>query len=52
MTTTCVNDGYTGMKLIWCQNICEKGLTGRKLDTWVHRWFNQYRTLPYCRVDV
>ena len=23
VTTTCANDGYTGTKLQWCQNICE-----------------------------
>ena len=47
-TTTCASEGYTGTKLTWCQNICEKGYTGATLDTWIHRWVNRYRDLPYC----
>ena len=50
VSTTCVNDGYKGTQLNWCQNICENGLTGATLDTWIHRWVNRYRDLPYCRV--
>lgn len=46
--TTCASEGYTGTQLTWCQNICENGLTGQKLDTWIHRWINRYRDLPYC----
>ena len=49
-TTTCASEGYTGAKLTWCQNICENGLTGQTLDTWIHRWVNRYRQLPYCAV--
>ena len=45
---TCAGEGYTGTKLTWCKNICEKGLTGQALDTWIHRWINRYRDLPYC----
>ncbi len=48
VTTTCASEGYTGTKLTWCQNICEKGYTGATLDTWIHRWINRYRDLPYC----
>ena len=46
--TTCASEGYTGTKLTWCQNICEKGYTGATLDMWIHRWINRYRDLPYC----
>ena len=48
--TTCASEGYTGTKLTWCKNICENGLTGAALDTWIHRWVNRYRDLPYCAV--
>jgi hypothetical protein len=47
-TTTCASEGYTGTKLTWCKNICEKGYTGATLDIWIHRWINRYRDLPYC----
>ena len=47
-STTCASEGYTGTKLTWCQNICEKGYTGATLDMWIHRWINRYRDLPYC----
>ena len=50
-TTTCASEGYTGTKLTWCKNICENGLTGAALDTWIHRWVNRYRDLPYCAVE-
>jgi len=46
--TTCASEGYTGTKLLWCKNICEKGYTGATLDIWIHRWINRYRDLPYC----
>ena len=46
--TTCASEGYSGTKLAWCKNICENGLTGAALDTWIHRWVNRYRDLPYC----
>lgn len=45
---TCASEGYNGAKLTWCKNICENGLTGQVLDTWIQRWIMQYRTLPYC----
>ena len=45
---TCASEGYTGTKLTWCKNICEKGYTGATLDMWIHRWINKYRDLPYC----
>ena len=47
-TTTCASEGYTGMKLEWCRNVCEKGYTGATLDMWIHRWVGRYRDLPYC----
>ena len=47
-TTTCASEGYTGTKLTWCMNICEKGYEGATLDMWIHRWINRYRDLPYC----
>ena len=45
---SCEKEGYTGTKLTWCQNICEKGKTGSDLDIWIHRWINKFRDLPYC----
>ena len=47
-TVTCASSGYTGTKLTWCQNVCEKGYTGATLDMWIHRWIGKYRDLPYC----
>ena len=49
---TCASEGYTGTKLTWCKNICENGLTGATLDTWIHRWVNRYRDLPYCAQEA
>ena len=49
--TTCASEGYRGTKLTWCKNICENGLSGQVLDTWIHRWVNRYRDLPYCAVE-
>lgn len=46
--TTCASEGYTGTKLEWCRNICEKGYTGDLLAAWIHRWTLRYRALPYC----
>ena len=51
VTTTCANDGYKSTQLTWCRNICEMGYTGATLDTWIHRWVNRYRDLPYCLVN-
>lgn len=48
---SCVTEDYTGTKLLWCQKICESDLTGPTLDTWIHRWINRYRDLPYCLVS-
>ena len=50
-TQTCASEGYTGTKLVWCQNICEKGYTGATLQTWIHRWITRYRDLPYCAAE-
>jgi hypothetical protein len=47
-TTTCASEGYTGTKLEWCKNICERGYTGSTLAMWIRRWTDRYRTLPYC----
>ncbi len=47
---TCAEEGYIGAKLTWCKNICENGLTGQVLDTWIHRWIDRYRTLPNCAI--
>ncbi|MDE2382787.1 MAG: hypothetical protein KGL71_11350 [Xanthomonadaceae bacterium] len=47
-TTTCASSGYTGTQLLWCQKICESGLTGKELDVWLQRWIRQFRKLPYC----
>jgi hypothetical protein len=46
--TTCASEGYRGTQLQWCMNICESGLSGRTLDTWIQRWLSRYRELPYC----
>ncbi len=48
VTPTCAETGYTGTKLLWCQKICESGLTGKALEDWIHRWINRYRDLPTC----
>lgn len=48
---TCASEGYTGTKLIWCQNICEDGYTGALLNAWTHRWIGRYRTLPSCAIS-
>jgi hypothetical protein len=50
-TTTCASEGYTYTKLLWCQNICEKGYTGSTLAMWIRRWVDRYRTLPYCAIE-
>ena len=49
-STTCASEGYTGTKLEWCKNICERGYTGSTLAMWIRRWTDRYRTLPYCAV--
>jgi hypothetical protein len=51
-STTCASEGYTGTKLEWCKNICERGYTGGTLAMWIRRWTDRYRTLPYCAVDT
>ncbi len=48
---SCADEGFTGTKLAWCQNICEKGYTGATLDMWIHRWINRYRDLPQCALN-
>jgi hypothetical protein len=50
-SVTCASGGYKGTQLTWCKNICENGLTGQVLDTWIHRWILRYRDLPYCAVE-
>ena len=50
LVTTCASSGYTGTQLLWCQKICESGLSGRALDDWIQRWIRQFRQLPYCAV--
>jgi hypothetical protein len=47
-TTTCASSGYKGTQLLWCQKICESGLSGKALDDWIQRWIRQFRQLPYC----
>ena len=49
--TTCASEGYTGLKLEWCQNICEKDYTGTQLKIWLRRWTDRYPTLPYCAAE-
>jgi subtilisin-like proprotein convertase family protein len=48
---SCASEGYTGTKLEWCKNICERGYTGATLDMWIRRWTDRYRTLPYCAIE-
>jgi hypothetical protein len=45
---TCASEGYTGTKLEWCKNICERNYSGSTLDMWLRRWINRYHDLPYC----
>ena len=45
---SCAGEGYTGMKLEWCKNICERGYTGTKLKIWIQRWMDRYHELPVC----
>ena len=52
VSTTCSSEGYRGTQLTWCKNICENGLSGQVLDTWIHRWINRYRDLPYCAAET
>jgi len=49
---SCASEGYTGTKLEWCKNICERGYTGSTLAMWIRRWTERYRTLPYCAVET
>ena len=49
--TSCASEGYTGTKLKWCQNICESELSPAQIETWIHRWIDRYRGLPYCAVE-
>ena len=49
---TCASEGYTGTKLEWCKNICERGYTGSTLAMWIRRWTDRYRTLPYCAIET
>ena len=48
LATTCASEGYTGLKLDWCRNICEKDYTGTQLKLWIRRWMDRYHDLPYC----
>ena len=49
--SSCAEEGYTGTKLKWCQNICESELSDAQIDTWIHRWIGRYRDLPYCAAE-
>ena len=49
---SCASEGYTGTKLTWCQNICEKGYTGSTLSMWIRRWVDRYHTLPVCALEM
>ena len=46
--TSCASSGYKGTQLLWCQKICESGLSGKALNDWIQRWIRQFRQLPYC----
>jgi len=50
-TTTCASSGYTGTKLNWCKIICESEASSSTVDTYLRRWINKYRDLPYCAVE-
>ena len=50
-STTCASEGYTGTKLEWCKNICEREYSGATLNMWIRRWIDRYRQLPYCAVS-
>jgi len=49
--TTCASSGYTGTKLNWCRIICESESSSSTIDTYLRRWINKYRDLPYCAVE-
>jgi len=49
--TTCASEGYTGTKLNWCKIICESESSSSTIDTYLRRWINKYRDLPYCAVE-
>ena len=49
--TTCASEGYTGTKLNWCRIICESESSSSTVDTYLRRWINKYRDLPYCAVE-
>ena len=49
--TTCASSGYTGTKLNWCRIICESESSSSTVDTYLRRWINKYRDLPYCAVE-
>ena len=49
--TTCASEGYTGTKLNWCRIICESESSSSTIDTYLRRWINKYRDLPYCAVE-
>ena len=51
VVVTCASEGYTGTKLLWCRNICEIEHTPAVHASWIHRWVNRYRDLPYCAVE-
>ena len=48
---TCASEGYTGMKLDWCRNVCEKDYTGTQLKIWIRRWMDRYHDVPYCLAE-
>ena len=49
--TPCAREGYTGTKLNWCRIICESESSSSTIDTYLRRWINKYRDLPYCAVE-
>ena len=51
VATTCASSGYTGTKLNWCRIICESEASSSTVDTYLRRWINKYRDLPYCAVE-
>ena len=46
--TTCAAEGYTGIKLTMCKQVCEMNYTGIKLNYMIKMWVAAYHESPPC----